>query len=140
MALAVCLSRMQSHEKCRYTFFLMIACREKEVAHGRWSDLILKGNVPHFVVQAKKFKYSDGSAGEFTTKSHERREIPMLGSRIIGTTPGEFYKKEKSIKMDLARFVGRPVLFSWSCCDHRVARRGVRSPVWLLRGRTCTVK
>jgi integrase len=70
-------AEMDEAEKCRYTFFLMTACREKEVAHARWTDLVLKGNVPHFVVQAKKFKYSDGSAGEFTPKSHERREIPV---------------------------------------------------------------
>jgi integrase/recombinase XerD len=70
-------AEMDEAEKCRYTFFLMTACREKEVAHAKWPDLVLKGNVPHFVVQAKKFKYSDGSAGEFTPKSHERREIPI---------------------------------------------------------------
>jgi integrase/recombinase XerD len=68
---------MDEAETCRYTFFLMTACREKEVAHARWTDLVLMGNVPYFVVQAKKFKYSDGSAGEFTPKSHERREIPI---------------------------------------------------------------
>jgi len=70
-------AEMDEAEMCRYTFFLMTACREKEVAHARWMDVVLKGNVPHFVVQAKKFKYSDGSAGEFTPKSHERREIPI---------------------------------------------------------------
>lgn len=70
-------TEMDEAETCRYTFFLMTACREKEVAHARWTDLVLKGNLPHFVVQAKKFKYSDGSAGEFTPKSHERREIPI---------------------------------------------------------------
>jgi integrase len=68
---------MDEPEKCRYTFFLMTACRENEVAHARWSDVVLKGNVPHFVVQAKKFNYMDGSDGEFTPKSHERREIPI---------------------------------------------------------------
>jgi integrase len=70
-------AEMDEAEKCRYTFFLMTACREKEVSHAKWTDLVLKGNVPHFVVQAKKFKYSDGSTGEFTPKSHERREIPI---------------------------------------------------------------
>ncbi len=70
-------AEMDEAEMCRYTLFLMTACREKEVAHARWTDLVLKGNVPHFVVQAKKFKYSDGSTGEFTPKSHERREIPI---------------------------------------------------------------
>jgi len=70
-------AEMDETETCRYTFFLMTACREKEVAHARWTDVVLKGGVPHFVVQAKKFKYSDGSAGEFTPKSHERRETPI---------------------------------------------------------------
>jgi integrase/recombinase XerD len=70
-------AEMNEDETCRYTFFLMTACRENEVAHARWTDVVLKGYVPHFVVQAKKFKYSDGSAGEFTPKSHERREIPI---------------------------------------------------------------
>ena len=70
-------AEMDEAETCRYTFFLMTACREKEVAHAKWPDLVLKGNVPHFVVQAKRFKYTNGSAGEFTPKSHERREIPI---------------------------------------------------------------
>ncbi len=70
-------AEMDEAETCRYTFFLMTACREKEVAHARWTDLVLKGGLPHFVVQAKKFKYSDGSTGEFSPKSHERREIPI---------------------------------------------------------------
>jgi len=47
-------AEMDEAETCRYRFFLMTACREKEVAHAKWTDLVLKGNVPHFVVQAKK--------------------------------------------------------------------------------------
>ncbi|HUN60731.1 MAG TPA: site-specific integrase [Candidatus Sulfotelmatobacter sp.] len=70
-------SKMTDEECVRFTFFLITACREKEVAHAQWKDLVMKGNVPHFVVQAKKFKYSDGSAGEFKPKNHERREIPL---------------------------------------------------------------
>src|SRR5438876_803085 len=70
-------AEMDEAEKCRYTFFLMTACREKEVAHAKWTDLVLKHGIPHFVVQAKKFKYSDGSTGEFKPKNHERREIPI---------------------------------------------------------------
>lgn len=70
-------SAMDDEECVRYTFFLVTACRESEVAHAQWKDIVMKGSAPHFVVQAKKFKYSDGSAGEFTPKNHERREIPL---------------------------------------------------------------
>jgi integrase/recombinase XerD len=70
-------AEMDEMENCRYTFFLMTACRENEVAHAKWSDVILKAGVPHFIVQAKDFKYSDGSVGRFTPKSHERRDIPI---------------------------------------------------------------
>ena len=71
-------AEMEVPEECvRYTFFLMTACREKEIAHAQWKDLVIKGSVPHFVVQAKKFKYTNGTAGEFSAKNHERREIPI---------------------------------------------------------------
>jgi integrase len=69
---------MDAEETVRYTFFLVTACHEAEVAHAQWEkDIVMKGNVPHFVVRAKDFKYSDGTPGKFTPKSHERREIPL---------------------------------------------------------------
>jgi integrase len=66
---------MDSEETVRYSFFLVTACRESEVA--QWGDLVMKGAVPHFVVRAKDFEYSGGTPGKFTPKSHERREIPL---------------------------------------------------------------
>jgi integrase len=68
---------MESEETVRYTFFLMTACREQEVSHAQWKDIVMKGTVPHFIVRAKDFKRADGKAGRFTPKSHERREIPL---------------------------------------------------------------
>jgi integrase len=68
---------MDPEETTRYTFFLITACREAEVAHSQWRDIEMKGNVPHFIVRAKDFEYSDGTDGKFTPKSHERREIPI---------------------------------------------------------------
>jgi integrase len=68
---------MDSEETVRYSFFLVTACRESEVAHTQWGDLVMKGAVPHFIVRAKDFEYSDGTPGKFTPKSYERREIPL---------------------------------------------------------------
>jgi integrase len=68
---------MDSEEAVRYSFFLVTACREAEVAHAQWKDIVVKSGVPHFVVRAKEFDYSDGDQGKFTPKSHERREIPL---------------------------------------------------------------
>lgn len=61
----------------RYTFFLVTAAREKEVAHAQWKDLVIKGSVPHFVIQAKSYTKSNGTTGAFSPKSHERREVPL---------------------------------------------------------------
>ena len=70
-------TKMDSEEAVRYSFFLVTACREAEIAHAQWTDIQMKGTVPHFVVRAKDFTYSDGTDGKFTPKSHERREIPL---------------------------------------------------------------
>jgi integrase len=70
-------AEMNPEECVRYTMFLITACREAEIAHAQWKDIVMNGSVPMFVVQAKKFKYSDGSAGEFSPKSHQRREVPL---------------------------------------------------------------
>jgi integrase len=61
----------------RYSFFLVTACREKEVAHAQWKDIVVKGTVPHFVVQAKTYTKSNGEEGAFSPKNHERREVPL---------------------------------------------------------------
>jgi integrase len=61
----------------RYTFFLVTAAREKEVAHAQWKDIVLRGAVSHFVIQAKTYTKADGSACAFTPKNHERREVPL---------------------------------------------------------------
>jgi len=61
----------------RYSFFLVTAAREKEVAHAQWKDIVMKGTVPHFVIQAKTYTKSDGTEGAFSPKNHERREVPL---------------------------------------------------------------
>jgi integrase/recombinase XerD len=61
----------------RYMFFLVTACREKEVAHAQWKDIVVKGSVPHFVVQAKSYQKANGERGAFSPKNHERREVPL---------------------------------------------------------------
>jgi integrase len=61
----------------RFTFFLITACREKEVAHARWEDIVVKGSVPHYWVRAKKFTKSKGQAVAFSPKNHESRYIPL---------------------------------------------------------------
>jgi len=49
-------------------FFLVTACREKEVAFAQWDDLKIIEGKPHYRVQAK--------AG-FTTKNHTKRDIQI---------------------------------------------------------------
>ena len=49
-------------------FFLVTACREKEVAFARWDDLKIIEGKPHYRVQAK--------AG-FTPKNHTKRDIQI---------------------------------------------------------------
>jgi integrase len=60
-----------------FTFFLVTACREKEVAHAKWEDIVMKGKVPHYWVHAKKYTKSNGAAGAFSPKNHECRYIPL---------------------------------------------------------------
>ena len=61
----------------RYSFFLVTAAREKEVAHAQWKDIVMKGTVPHFVIQAKTYTKENGTEGAFSPKNHERREVPL---------------------------------------------------------------
>ena len=75
-------AKMTGEENERYMFFLVTACREQEVAHAEWKDIVMKGTVPHYIVRAKEFKYADGTPGRFTPKSHERREIPLTGELV----------------------------------------------------------
>ena len=121
-------SVMDEAETCRYKFFLATACREQEVSHATWKDLVFKSGVPHFVVQAKKFKYSDGSDGEFKPKNHERREIPITSELVDmlkkckaesksewifpnenGDPEGHFLRKFKKIAFDAGLNCGKCV-------------------------------
>jgi len=117
---------MEPKEATRYTLFLVTACREAEVAHAQWKDIVMKGNVPHFVVRAKEFRYEDGTDGKFTPKSHERREIPitreladMLKERnkssksewifpnLDGNPEGHFLRKYKKIAFNAGLNCGK---------------------------------
>ena len=64
---------MSEEENLRYTFFLVTACREKEVAHATYDDIV-DGK---YIVRSKTYKTRDGKSRKFTPKSHERREIPL---------------------------------------------------------------
>ena len=64
---------MTPEERVRYTFFLDTACREKEVAHAQWADLI-DGK---YWVRKKTFKARGGKERQFSPKSHETRLIPL---------------------------------------------------------------
>jgi integrase len=55
-------------EYTAFMFFLVTACREKEVAFAQWSDLVTIGGLPHYRVQSK--------AG-FTTKNHKKRDVQI---------------------------------------------------------------
>src|SRR5258708_7524407 len=64
---------MNDEERVRYLFFLITACREKEVAHATWDDI----KDCKYTVRAKTFKYSNGTTGKFSPKNHETRTIPL---------------------------------------------------------------
>jgi integrase len=55
-------------EYTAFMFFLVTACREKEVAFAQWADLVTIGGTPHYRVQSK--------AG-FTTKNHKKRDVQI---------------------------------------------------------------
>lgn len=55
-------------EYCLFMFFLVTACREKEVAFAQWDDLKIIDGKPHYRVQSK--------AG-FTTKNHLKRDVQI---------------------------------------------------------------
>ena len=64
---------MNHEELVRYTFFLDSACREKEVAHAQWSDIV-NGK---YWVRKKTYKTRDGRMHTWSPKSHETRQIPL---------------------------------------------------------------
>jgi integrase/recombinase XerD len=71
-------SVMNNEECVRYTFFLVTACREQEVAHARWEDIVKDSkNIPHYRVRAKEFVGSKGQKKKFPPKNHEQRMIPI---------------------------------------------------------------
>jgi integrase len=55
-------------EYTAFMFFLVTACREKEVAFAQWDDLVMIGGKPHFRVQSKL---------GFTTKNHKKRDVQV---------------------------------------------------------------
>jgi len=55
-------------EYTAFMFFLVTACREKEVAFAQWDDLVMIDGKPHFRIQSK--------AG-FTTKNHKKRDVQI---------------------------------------------------------------
>jgi integrase len=61
----------------RYTFSLVTACREKEVSHAQWGDVVMKGTVPHYWVRAQKYTKQNNASGAFSPKNHESRYIPL---------------------------------------------------------------
>lgn len=69
---------MEDEERVRYTFFLDTACREKEVAHAQWSDIV-NGK---YIVRKKTYKDRSGKEKKFSPKSHEAREIPLTRELI----------------------------------------------------------
>jgi len=55
-------------------FFLVTACREKEVAHAQWDDI----KDCKYTIRKKEFKYSNGAGWKvFRPKNHETRTIPL---------------------------------------------------------------
>jgi integrase len=55
-------------EYTAFMFFLVTACREKEVAFARWNDLVTIDGKPHYRVQSKT---------GFTTKNHKKRDVQI---------------------------------------------------------------
>jgi integrase len=55
-------------EYTAFMFFLVTACREKEVAFAQWEDLVMIDGKPHFRVQSKV---------GFTTKNHKKRDVQI---------------------------------------------------------------
>src|SRR5260221_3084307 len=55
-------------EYVAFMFFLVTACREKEVAFAQWDDVVMIDGKPHYRVQSK--------AG-FTTKNHKKRDVQI---------------------------------------------------------------
>lgn len=55
-------------EYTAFMFFLVSACREKEVAFAQWDDLKIIDGKPHYRVQSKE---------GFTTKNHTKRDVQI---------------------------------------------------------------
>jgi integrase len=74
---------MDTEECVRYTFFLITACREKEVAHARWEDIVTDSKgLPHYRVRAKEYIGSNGEKTKFSPKNHEQRMIPITSALV----------------------------------------------------------
>lgn len=55
-------------EYTAFMFFLVTACREKEVAFAQWKDMVTISGLPHYRVQSKT---------GFTTKNHKKRDVQI---------------------------------------------------------------
>jgi integrase len=61
-------STEDDREYTAFMFFLITACREKEVAFAQWDDLVMINGMPHYRVQSKE---------GFTTKNHKKRDVQI---------------------------------------------------------------
>jgi integrase len=61
-------STEDDREYTAFMFFLISACREKEVAFAQWDDLVMINGMPHYRVQSKE---------SFTTKNHKKRDVQI---------------------------------------------------------------
>ena len=131
-------------------FFLVTACREKEVAFARWDDLKMIEGKPHYPVQAK--------AG-FTTKNHTKRDIQINqelvdllaghrktvnGSEWIfpnrdGQSDGHFLRKFKKIVFKAGLNCGRCKTRRKVVTRRRSLKSVARTTRKVARSTTCTV-
>jgi integrase len=127
-------------EYTAFMFFLVTACREKEVAFAQWGDLKMIEGKPHYRVQAK---------ASFSPKNHMKRDI-QINQELVdllaahkktvnssawvfpnqdGNPEGHFLRKFKKVCFnDLSR--QRPFSDSLpQLCSHRCFRLPL--PAWL---------
>jgi integrase len=71
---------MTDEERLVYEFFLMTACREKEVSHAQWGDIDWRTG--EYIVRSKTWKAPNGLQKSFTAKSHQSRRTPLTRELI----------------------------------------------------------
>lgn len=127
-------SEMNSEECVRYTFFLVTACREKEVAHARWEDMVTDSDgKPHYRVRAKEYIGSNGQKTKFSPKNHEQRMIPITKELVDMLTkrkkesksewifPNEDGFPEGHFLRKFKRIAFRAGLNCGTCDDHEIS-------------------